>query len=265
MSRPPDVYEMNYQVLIGDKYSPCEANYAVIRTTEDNKEEWPVAVVVVERDIFVDDLYTSSYDDDEAITLRKDVTNLMAKGGFPMRKRLSSSRKVLGTIPQEERGVPTKNVNSGELPSGRALGVKWDGKSDNLGIALAHIDRPKAQNTKRGILKRLATLYDQLSWDSPYVVRAKIRLARTTCQWHHIGKKLNIADIASRGTSGADISADSTWIQGPEFFKSEFSEWPVDKGAVDFPEPSNAKLKKSVLKAKAEPAKTVIDPAAYSN
>ncbi|CAB4018436.1 Hypothetical predicted protein, partial [Paramuricea clavata] len=155
MSRPPDVYEMNCLVF-GDKSSPCEANYAVIRTPEDNKEEWPVAAAVVKRDIFVDDLYTSCYDDDEAITLRKDVTNLMAKGGFPMRKWLSSSRKVLETIPEEERAVPNKNVNSGELPSGRALGVKWDAKSDNLGFALAHIDRPKAQNTKRGILKRLA-------------------------------------------------------------------------------------------------------------
>ena len=85
VSRPPDVYEMNCLVF-GDKSSPCEANYAVIRTTEDNKEEWPVAAAVIKRDIFVDDLYTScDDDDDEAITLRKDVTNLMAKGGFPMR------------------------------------------------------------------------------------------------------------------------------------------------------------------------------------
>ena len=112
------MYEMNCLVF-GDKSSPCEANYAVIRTTEDNKEEWPVAAALVKRDIFVDDLFTSCYDDDdddEAITLRKDVTNLMANGGFPMRKWLSSSRKFLETIPEEERSVPNKNVNSGELP-----------------------------------------------------------------------------------------------------------------------------------------------------
>ena len=84
-------------------------------------------------------------------------------------------------------------------------------------------------------------------------------------QWHHIGTKLNIADIASRGTAAADISTDSTCIQGPEFLKSEFSEWPVDKFAVDFPEPSQVKLKKSVLKTKVAPLKPVIDPAAYSS
>ena len=59
------------------------------------------------------------------------------------------------------------------------MGVKWDAKSDNLGFALAHIDLPKAQNTKRGILKRLAALYNPLGWASPYVVRAKILLQRT--------------------------------------------------------------------------------------
>ena len=97
----------------------------------------------------------------------------------------------------------------------------------------------------------------------PFVANrvAEILSESDPTQWHHIGTKLNIADIASRGTSVADISADSTWIQGPEFLKSEFSEWPVDKVAVDFPEPSRAELKKSVLKAKVAPAKPVIDPA----
>ena len=94
-----------------------------------------------------------------------------------MRKWVSSSPRVLATIPEEERAVP--NLDSGKLSSGRALGVKWDAKSDSLGFALAHIDRPKAQNTKRGILKRLAALYDPLGWASPYVVRAKILLQRT--------------------------------------------------------------------------------------
>ena len=101
----------------------------------------------------------------------------------------------------------------------------------------------------------------------PFVANrvAEILSESDPIQWHHIGTKLNIADIASRGTAAADISADSTCIQGPEFLKSEFSEWPVDKFAVDFPEPSQVELKKSVLKTKVAPLKPVIDPAAYSS
>ena len=176
--RPPDVYEMNCLVF-GDKSSPCEANFAVRRTTEDNQEEWPTAAAVVRRVIFLDDLYTSCGSETEAVTLREDVTALMAKGGFPMRKWISSSPDVLATVPAAERAVPNNCLESGELPSGRALGIRWDPKSDSLGLALPHIDSPPAQNTKRGILKKLAGLYDPLGWASPFVIRAKVMLQRT--------------------------------------------------------------------------------------
>jgi len=176
--RPPDVYEMNCLVF-GDKLSPCEANFAVIRTAEDFQEQWPAAAAAVRRDIFVDDLYTSCESEAEATNLRQDVTALMSKGGFPMRKWISSSPEVLATVPQAERAASDKNLELGELPSGRALGERWDPKSDSLGFALAHIDRPPAQNTKRGILKRLAGLYDPLGWASPFVLRAKVMLQRT--------------------------------------------------------------------------------------
>ena len=39
-TRHPDIYEMNCLVF-GDKCSPCEANFAVIRTTKDNQGQWP--------------------------------------------------------------------------------------------------------------------------------------------------------------------------------------------------------------------------------
>ena len=176
--RQPDVYEMNCLVF-GDRSSPCEANYAVQRTAEDNKGRWPAAAAVVERDIFVDDLYTSCESDREAATLREDVTDLMAQGGFLMRKWISSSPDVLATVSEAERAVPNVALEMGDLPSGRALGVRWDPKSDTLGFAFAHIDRASAHCTKRGVLKRLTGVYDPLSWASPYVIRAKVLLQRT--------------------------------------------------------------------------------------
>ena len=118
--RPPDVYEMNCLVF-GDKSSPCEANFAVIRTTEDNQEQWPEAAATVWRDIFVDDFYSSCNDVPQAVSLRADVSSLMAKGGFPMRKWLSSSPEVLVTIPETERSISNENLQQGELPTGRAL------------------------------------------------------------------------------------------------------------------------------------------------
>ena len=177
-TRPPDVYEMNCLVF-GDKSSPCEANFAVIRTTEDNQDQWPEAAAAVRRDIFVDDFYSSCNDVPQTVSLRADVSSLMAKGGFPMRKWLSSSPEVLATIPETERSISNEKLQQGELPTGRALGVRWDAQSDTLGLTYAHVERPSTQSTKRGILAKLAGLYDPLGWSSPFTVRAKIILQRT--------------------------------------------------------------------------------------
>ena len=150
-NRPSNIYEINCPVF-GDKSSPCQVHFAVI------EEEWPNAAAVVRRDIFVDDLYAYSGSDAESVTLHRDVTAVMAKGGFPMRKWISSSPEVLATVPEAERAVPDERLELGELPAGQALGVRLDPQSDRLGLELAQIDRPPAQNTKRGLLKRLGTL-----------------------------------------------------------------------------------------------------------
>ena len=177
-TRPPDIYEMNCLVF-GDKCSPCEANFAVIRTTEDNQGHWPEAAARVRRDIFVDDFYTSCNDVPQAVDMRADVTSLMAEGGFPMRKWFSSSAEVLATIPEAERSISDESLEQGELPSGRALGTWWDAQSDTLGLAYAHVESPNTPPTKRGVLAKLASLYDPLGWSSPFTVRAKIILQRT--------------------------------------------------------------------------------------
>ena len=48
----------------------------------------------------------------------------MAKGGFPMRKWISSPQEVLATVPETERAVPDKKLELGKLPlvRGRVLG-----------------------------------------------------------------------------------------------------------------------------------------------
>ena len=87
---------------------------------------------------------------------KQDATALMAKGGFPIHKWTSSLPEVLATVPEAQRAVPDKNLELGELLSGRALGVRRDLQSDSLGLTLEHNDRPPAQNAKCCILKKLA-------------------------------------------------------------------------------------------------------------
>ena len=51
----------------------------MLRTIEDNEEQWPQAAATVRRDIFVDDLYTACTNVPAAIKLRQDGTALLAK------------------------------------------------------------------------------------------------------------------------------------------------------------------------------------------
>jgi hypothetical protein len=73
---------------------------------------------------------------------------------------------MLATVLETERSIlnETLAIEQRELPSGRAWGIPWDAQSDTLGLSYAHVERPPTQLTPRGILAKLAGLYDPLGW-----------------------------------------------------------------------------------------------------
>lgn len=83
-------------------------------------------------------------------------------------------------------------------------------------------------------------------------------------QWHHVHTKLNVADLATRGASASDIQAESPWIQGPEFFKSNESECPIDDVPMSAPPIAEAELKRKVLRVKQVSVPPLVDLTAYS-
>ena len=55
----------------------------------------------------------SRYESDwEAATLSKDATDILAQGEFPLRKWISPFPDVLITVPETERAVPNKVLES---------------------------------------------------------------------------------------------------------------------------------------------------------
>ena len=341
-----------------------------------------------------------------------------------MRKWFLSSAEVLATIPEAERSISDESLEQGELPCGRALGTRWDAQSDTLGLAYAHVESPNTPLTKRGVLAKLASLYDPLGWSSPFTVRAKIiwqrtwargldwdmalptdiasewskwelelvalklfavpryiyslfsktltrelvvfcdasedayaavafmraalmdgevichlimaktrlmslktisiprgelmgcqlavSVAKTICkelnvsmrqviylsdsttaiwwihgeprnfrpfvanrvaevtsesdpgQWHHIRTNLNIADIATRGAAAQDLQPESDWINGPDFLKSDKTDWPIDDISCSAPLAGEMEMKKKVLRVEV-PVPKALDPASYSS
>ncbi|KXJ19734.1 hypothetical protein AC249_AIPGENE21546 [Exaiptasia diaphana] len=144
---------VEYRMLVhpfGGFWSASCANYALRRTAMDNAKDFDIDVIkIVERNVYVDDCLKSVESEDVAIKLSQDLTSLLARGGFRLTKWLSNSRKVIDSIPAQERAKEVKDLDltRDELPIERALGVKWDMEKDKFVVQL----KPKVKPaTRRG-------------------------------------------------------------------------------------------------------------------
>ena len=127
-----NVQPRTYQMLVhifGAKSSPSVAGYAMRRTAEDNKRDFPWEVVdAVWRDFYVDDLLKSFPDVLRAITCSKQLQNLLHRGGFQLTKWISNSREVVSAFPEDQRSPSVKDLDMDfdRLPMEKALGSHWD-------------------------------------------------------------------------------------------------------------------------------------------
>jgi len=69
--------------------------------------------------------------------------------------------------------MSVKNLDFGNAPIERALGVQWCVSSDTFGFSIVVKDRPA---TRRGILSVVSSVYDTLGFIFPFILSAKILL-----------------------------------------------------------------------------------------
>ena len=98
---------------------------------------------------------------------------LLGKAGF---KTWSNSSKVLQGVPVEDR-VANVDIEESELPCIKALGVQWNAEVNvfTFLLKLPH----DIECTKRGFLKKLATLFDPLQMLTLFTVRARMAMQET--------------------------------------------------------------------------------------
>ena len=168
-----EVFRMKVH-LFGGVWSPSCANYALLRAADDFGDQFvPEVASTVRNNFYVDDCLKSVETVEGAIQLSKQLSELLALGGFRLTKWISNSRRVLETIPLGERAKVVKDMDldSERLPVERALGVSWDTEDDTLAITT----RPKLKaHTRRGLLSVVCSVYDPLGFVCPFVLRAKI-------------------------------------------------------------------------------------------
>ena len=175
LTKPPEVYEA-MRLMFGDRASPYLAQYVVRQHAEDNKDEYPLAAAIILLQMYMDDIMTSLETDDEAVKARDQLIELLGKAGFKIRRWCSNSPNVLEDIPLEDR-VANVNIEESELPCMKALGVQWNAEADTFAFKL---NPPKdIEYTKRGFLKKLATLFDPLQMLAPFTIRARMAMQET--------------------------------------------------------------------------------------
>ncbi len=169
-----------YRMLVhpfGAVSSPSCANFALRKIAEDVIDERPKVADAIRSDFYVDDMLKSFPSEPEAIEVSLDIKETLKKGGFRLTKWVSNSRRLLEVMPQEDRSNETKSLDLDQdaLPVERALGIKWDAETDQLGFTYKNLHKTP---TRRNILSVVGSIYDPLGMVAPYALKAKMILQK---------------------------------------------------------------------------------------
>lgn len=197
---PPETVIMRFaRVVFGVSSSPFLLNATIRHHLERYRDRYPAFVEAFLRSIYVDDVSFGSDDEDGAFHLYERSKNVLAEGGFNLRKFVTNSRGLRERIKQNEQSfTPVEEAKveastsvkeedasyakdtlgdaqecQGEL---KILGVKWNFTEDLLVFDLSTIAALLRDlvPTKRHIVGVTTKFYDPLGFVSPVTIRFKM-------------------------------------------------------------------------------------------
>ncbi|UYV83662.1 hypothetical protein LAZ67_23001961 [Cordylochernes scorpioides] len=235
----PEEPVVDYRLLTvtyGTSSAPFLAMRTLQQLAEDEGQNYPEASRVTLNDFYVDDLLTGAQTIAEAKELIDQLTDLMKKGGFHLRKWNSNCHEIVSHVEEmnEEKKI---NLEKGAIS--KILGIVWDHVQDKFRV---NITLPEEVVTKRDLLSNIARIFDPLGFLSPTTVALKIIMQELwrdpnrwktfihnrvvkiqqlsdRNSWRHVSGKDNPADCASRGIMPAALSGHTLWWQGPTWLK----------------------------------------------
>lgn len=167
-------------VTYGTTSAPFLAVKTLIEHAKLESGNYPEACERIQKDFYMDD-YMGSCDNLEiASRLQREITTVLAKAGFPLRKWVSNDDKLLEMIPECDR----EGAASDDDTSISTLGLRWYHTSDQLGFKMSSFKDTK-KITKRVILSEISKMYDPLGLLAPFTILCKVLM-----------QKLWIADLS---------------------------------------------------------------------
>lgn len=171
-TEPVRVYELKTNT-----YGLRSAPYIAVRTLHQLAEDELThaekprseAARVLTQGFYVDDVLWSCQSKEEACTLQDDLTLLLKSGGFDLRKWASNCPDLLERMQSDQ--VSSIDFQDDSLSSSvKVLGLTWLPSCDGFAFNYNMTD---AKQTKRSVLKLLASIFDPVGMISPCVFVAK--------------------------------------------------------------------------------------------
>lgn len=158
-------------VTFGTASAPYLAIKTINQLADDEKTNFPIAASILHNDFYVDDLLSGADSVKEAIHRQSQVSQLLQRGGFVIRKWSSNHIEVTDQIEDAAKDL-CKSSDS----TLKALGILWCPRKDILSIKV----QPPSNSvtTKRLLLSEVSKLFDPLGWIAPAIITSKILLQR---------------------------------------------------------------------------------------
>ncbi len=163
-------------LAFGDKCSPFIAISVVQRVAEEFGKDRTEASNAIRHNLYVDDYLDSTSTTEEAMRRAKDVREIPgdAAGDFNLRNWMSNSQVFLNALEPRETCAGAEEIELAGPDQAAILGVCWRPKTDVLSFSI--FQPSDVTFTRRGLLSKLASVFDPLGLASPVTVQAKIKL-----------------------------------------------------------------------------------------
>ena len=168
------------RALFGLTSSPFLLGGVIQDLVDSCRERYPEIVREIEKSLYVDDLISGAPTSKKGKVIKSTSTSIFAEGTFELHKWHSNVKELeaasLEPVP-EEKTYAKKQLNIPRREGASLLGLPWDKENDTIAVSFP---LEKAEPTKRGILSKVARIYDPLGLASPISLRGKL-LYRDVC------------------------------------------------------------------------------------
>ena len=174
-----ETYEYTTHIF-GATDSPCVASYALRRSAQDNAKTYPSVQKVIERNIYMDDLYVAVSSPNETSNIVHETRKVLATGGFNLTKWSSNSQQVLDLLNPDIRFNPKTSAPQSQ----KVLGLPWFPEADTFVIEqkLFHKIKLDEKTSQRKLLRFVASIFDPLGIIAPFTIRFRKVLQAA---WNH--------------------------------------------------------------------------------